>query len=55
MEEDTSDTDSMGSADPGVAVRSESLAELSLAAAAADIQAVAAPSRVQRAPALKKR
>ena len=55
MEEDTSATGSMGSADPGgVAVGSEPSAEPSLAAADADIQSVVAPSRVQRAPALEK-
>ena len=53
MEEQTSATGSMGSAGPGgVAVGSETSAEPSLAAAEADTQAVAAPSRVQRAPAL---
>ena len=55
MKGNTSATGSMGSVDPGgVAIGSEPSAEPSPAAADADIQAVAAPSRVQRAPALAK-
>ena len=55
MEEYTSATGSMGSADPGgVAVGPEPSAELSLAAAGADVQAVAASSRVRGRPILRK-
>lgn len=54
MEEYTTATDSMGSADPGGgAVGSKPSAEPSLAAAEADMQGVAAPSRVKRAPVLE--